>query len=290
VGISLLISDVDGTLVTKDKALTQRAIAAVHALKSKGIKFALTSARPPAGMASFVAPLALDTPLAGFNGGMFVNPANHVVMAQHLIDPNSARRSLEIIRGYGLDPWVFVGSTWLITDRTAPLIALERRTIAVSPTVVREFGAALDQAAKIVGASEDYALVEQCETELRNVLGGLANAVRSQPYYLDVTDTHAHKGAVVAFLSKYLSIPAQDIATIGDMVNDVRMFHVSGMSIAMGNATEDVKREANRVTDSCDDEGFAKAVERFILGGDRPSSELKHTLDAGPYREFRHPL
>jgi HAD superfamily hydrolase (TIGR01484 family) len=136
--ISLFISDVDGTLVTKDKVLTERAVAAVRALRSKGIKFALTSARPPAGMASFVAPLALDTPIAGFNGGMFVNPVNQAVIAQYLIDPGSARRSLEVIRDYGLDPWVFVGSTWLITDRTAALIALEQRTIAVSATVVAE--------------------------------------------------------------------------------------------------------------------------------------------------------
>jgi Cof subfamily protein (haloacid dehalogenase superfamily) len=264
--ISLLISDVDGTLVTTDKILTERAIAAVHALKSKGIKFALTSARPPAGMASLVAPLAVDTPLAGFNGGMFVNPTNQTLMAQYLIDPGLARRSLEMIRDYGLDPWVFVDSMWLITDRSAPLIELEQRTIAIVPTVVAEFGNALDRAAKIVGASKDYARVERCETALKKILEGKAIAVRSQPYYLDVTDTNANKGAVVAYLSKLLSIPAGEIATIGDMANDVRMFHASGLSIAMGNATQDVKREANCVTDSCDHEGFAKAVERFILG------------------------
>src|SRR3974377_1480725 len=72
--ISLLLADVDGTLVTHEKILTERARNAVHRLHRAGIRFALTSGRPPRGMAMFVEPLALDTPTAGFNGGGVVHP------------------------------------------------------------------------------------------------------------------------------------------------------------------------------------------------------------------------
>jgi Cof subfamily protein (haloacid dehalogenase superfamily) len=263
---SLLISDVDGTLVTKDKILTPRAQTAVRALKSEGIKFAITSARPPAGMSALVRSLAIETPVAGFNGGVIVNPTDNLVMVEHLINPTAARYCFTIFMDYGLDPWIFNGSTWLIRNRAAPLVALELRTIAISPTIIADLRTVLDDAVKIVGVSEDYAQVERCEAALRTELNGRANAVRSQPYYLDVTDTQANNGAVVKFLSQYLRVAAEEIATIGDMVNDIRMFTESGISIAMGNATEAVKRQANHVTDSCDDEGFAKAVERFILG------------------------
>ncbi len=92
-----------------------------------------------------------------------------------------------------------------------------------------------------------------------------ASAARSQPYYLDVTHPDANKGTVVTTLSKLLSVPADEIATIGDMPNDVLMFRKSGLSIAMGNASQEVQAQADLVTDSYDDEGFAKAIERFIL-------------------------
>ncbi len=72
--IRLLVADVDGTLVTPDKVLTRRAIAAVAELRQAGILFALTSGRPPRGMQMLIAPLELETPLAAFNGGLIVDP------------------------------------------------------------------------------------------------------------------------------------------------------------------------------------------------------------------------
>ena len=98
-----------------------------------------------------------------------------------------------------------------------------------------------------------------------SAFGQRATANRSQPYYLDVTNKDANKGAVVEFLSRHLGVPAAEIATIGDGPNDVLMFKRSGFSIAMGNASDQVKGQATVTTDSHNDEGFAKAIERFIL-------------------------
>jgi len=108
-------------------------------------------------------------------------------------------------------------------------------------------------------------LVARCEKDAQDALGAKASAARSQPYYLDVTHPDANKGTVVTTLSKLLSVPADEIATIGDMPNDVLMFRKGGLSIAMGNASPEVQAQADLVTDSYDDEGFAKAMERFIL-------------------------
>ena len=121
-------------------------------------------------------------------------------------------------------------------------------------------------AVKIVGVSDDLDQVAACEKLAQNTLGEKASAARSQPYYLDVTHPQANKGTVVATLSKLLNIPPEQIATMGDMPNDVLMFRKSGFSIAMGNASSEVQRAARRVTSSNDDEGFAKAIERFVLG------------------------
>jgi hydroxymethylpyrimidine pyrophosphatase-like HAD family hydrolase len=91
------------------------------------------------------------------------------------------------------------------------------------------------------------------------------SAARSQPYYVDVTHPNANKGAVVSYLSAMYGLAPEEIATIGDMPNDVDMFAQSGLSIAMGNASDEVRRAARCVTGTNEDEGFANAVERFIL-------------------------
>ena len=262
--ISLVISDVDGTLVTEDKILTPRAQAAVHALHRAGIGFAITSGRPPRGMAMLVGALDLRTPIGGFNGGIFVRPDLSII-EQKTLEPAVARQGLEILRKSGLDAWIYSGNDWLITKLDAPHVAREAWTVKFEPKVVANFDGKLDNVAKIVGISDDHDLVQRCEAEAQAAFGHRASANRSQPYYLDITHRDANKGAVVDYLSAHLAVPADEIATIGDSPNDVLMFARSGLSIAMANASEKVKSQANLTTDSFKDEGFAKAIERFVL-------------------------
>ena len=263
--IRLLLADVDGTLVTQDKVLTPAAISAARDLAGAGIALAITSGRPPRGMSMLIEPLALRTPIAGFNGGVLVAP-DLTVIESHTLDVGVARAALKLILDQGLDAWVYTPDAWLIRDRGAPHVAREAWTVKFEATVVTAFtDADLANVVKIVGISDDLALVAACETIVQRVLGDTASAARSQPYYLDVTHPLANKGAVVTSLSRRLDIPAAQIATMGDMPNDVLMFADSGFSIAMGNADDAVKDRASVVTDSNENEGFAKAVREFIL-------------------------
>ncbi len=123
----------------------------------------------------------------------------------------------------------------------------------------------LSHAVKIVGVSDDHDLVARTEGEARTTLGDRASAARSQPYYLDVTNPKANKGEVVRWLARKMEVDAEEIATIGDMPNDVLMFKVGGLSIAMGNASKEVQAAAHAVTDTNEAEGFAKAVRRLLL-------------------------
>jgi Cof subfamily protein (haloacid dehalogenase superfamily) len=262
--ISLVLADVDGTLVTAEKVLTSRARAAVKALAAAKIDFAITSGRPPRGMSMLIEPLALRTPVAGFNGGILVKP-DMTVLEQHVLAGDDARRALQVILQSGMDAWVYSGEDWFVRDPDAPHVAREEWTVKFAPTVVENFDQALDSAVKIVGVSDDHDLVARCERDAQQALGNRASAARSQPYYLDITHPNANKGTVVKTLSKLLSVPIGEIATIGDMPNDVLMFRNSGLGIAMGNASPDVQAQADKVTASYDDEGFAKAIEEFIL-------------------------
>jgi len=262
--ISLLLADVDGTLVTHDKVLTERAQHAVRQLPKAQVRFAITSGRPPKGMAMLIEPLHLDTPIAGFNGGLFVRPDLSVI-EERTLPPDVVAETIDLIARHGLDVWVYAGNDWLVRDAEAPHVDREAQTVKFPPKIVKDFGNALDRVVKIVGVSDDYRLVQRCELDAQASIGERASAARSQPYYLDVTHQEANKGFVADYLARTLGIPRAEIATIGDQPNDVLMFRRSGFSIAMGNASDEVKRQASAVTQSNDDEGFARAVESYIL-------------------------
>ena len=170
-----------------------------------------------------------------------------------------------MIESHGLDIWVFCGSDWFVRYLHGPHIDTEEMTVQYAPIQVGNFDNVLDDVAKVVGVSNDHEAVQRCETDAREELGDRVSASRSQAYYLDVTHPNANKGMVVRRLSEYLGVPADEIATIGDMSNDVLMFAQSGLSIAMGNASPEVERAAQCVTTSNEEEGFANAVERYIL-------------------------
>jgi Cof subfamily protein (haloacid dehalogenase superfamily) len=263
-GISLVVSDVDGTLVTSDKVLTRRSCEAVTALRQRGIGFTVVSSRPPFGMRMLIGPLGLTLPLAAFNGGTLVTPDLKPV-EQRLLGEATAGAIVDLLRANCIDVWLFTGEAWLLIDPNGTYVPLERHTVETEPTVVKSFDGHLADAAKIVGVSADFARLQSVEAKARSTFADRATVLRSQRYYLDVTPHGTDKGTAVCGLAERLGVGLEEIAVIGDMENDVPMFQKGGFSVAMGNATDKVKSAAQAETSSNDEDGFADAVERLIL-------------------------
>jgi Cof subfamily protein (haloacid dehalogenase superfamily) len=262
--IELLIADVDGTLVTRDKVLTPRSIEAVARLKKAGIKFAITSGRPPLGMQMLIEPLNITTPISAFNGGLVVMP-DLTIIDQRVLPADVAVQVVKGLTDHKLEVWVYRGNDWFALSEHGSHVDREAWTVKFKPQVVKNFDGLLDNVVKIVGVSDDFAAVARAESDTQEQFGDHVSATRSQPYYLDVTHPDANKGGVALRLARELQVPTSRIATIGDMPNDVLMFAHSGLSIAMGNAGTEVQRAARRVTRSNEEEGFAIAVEKYIL-------------------------
>lgn len=264
--ISLVISDVDGSLVTHDKRLTEAAIEAVKVLHKKNIGFTITSSRPAFGMRMLIEPLGLSLPFGAFNGSLIVDPTLKVLQ-KAVIPASAARNSIDALKESGIDVWLFTANRWLIMHDDGRYVPHERATILTDAVVVSSFDDFVNDACKIVGVSADPEKLARCETDMQAALAGQASAIRSQSYYLDITPAEQDKGTFVETMAKRLDISPRNIATIGDMQNDLAMFGKSGLSFAMGNATEDVKAQATYVTDTNDNDGFAKAIERIIALG-----------------------
>ena len=262
--VRLVVSDVDGTLVKRDKTLSARTIRAVERLRDHGITFAITSSRPPRGLAHLVAPLGLTTALSGFNGGAIVSPELEELETRVVPEP-MVREAVDALTAAAVDVWLFTGRDWLVRNPMGAYVDHEAFTLKFGPTVVKSFEPHMGAVAKLVGSSKDFGLLARCESALKAQLDG-ANVARSQQYYLDITHAEANKGSVVRMLGARHGVPREATLVLGDMRNDLPMFAAAGFSVAMGQAADDVKAAASVVTDTNEQDGFAKAIERHVFG------------------------
>ena len=263
--VALVISDVDGTLVDKEKNITPATRAAVDALRAAGIRFTIISSRPPRGEKYIIEALDIIEPIAAVNGGTIITPEFKVLHESCLPEP-LAVQTIEIMTAHGVDVWVFNGGSWFVTDRHGPHVDRETHTVRFEPLVVDSFEGKLDKIGKIVGVTDDSPRIQKCEAAIHAALGEHVAASCSQKYYLDVTHPEANKGRGIQLLSELLRVPTERICTIGDGANDVLMFNVSGYSVAMGNGAAEVQQAACAVTTPNTEDGFANAMRKFILG------------------------
>lgn len=262
--IRLVVTDIDGTLVDPHKRLTERTVAAAHRLREAGIQLCLVSSRPTRGIQPLKRALGIDTPLAGFNGGEITASDGRVVESLRM-DERAARLAVEMLASHKVDVWVFADDNWFVTNPSGPYVPIERRTLGYDARVVSDFESVIGRANKILGSTIDHHLLERMETEMMTGLGGAVAAHRSQDYYLDVTHPGARKDLALKRLARLLDIPVEETAALGDMGNDVPMLEVAGLSIAMGNAPDDVQESAMEVAADNAHEGWARAIEELIL-------------------------
>lgn len=263
--VALVLSDIDGTLLDNNKRLTPGAPAAVRRLYQAGIRFTLASARPPRLTGELVRALHVREPIACFNGALFVGP-DETVLHQLPMSSSDAQTVANHIFRNDFDLWVYTGSDWYVSNPNGPHVEHQEELMQAKATPLETHDMSRFDVLKLVGVSDDYDAVAKAEKQMADLCCMSISATRSSPYYLDVTDAKANKGEVVLALSRMLGIPAEQIATIGDMNTDVLMFRQSGISIAMGNALDDVKAQAKFVTRSNEEDGFAYAMDHFVLG------------------------
>lgn len=262
--IKLVVSDVDGTLVRKDKSLSPQVIAAVHRLRAADVPFTLISARPVSGILPLLAPLEIDLPVAAFNGGIVFRPDGSVIEA-HKIDRGVVAGIFGLADGLAVDRWVFADNVWYASSHHGTHVEHERVASNQHEHLREDFADLYDRADKVTFVSDDAPLLKDLADRAVAAFGAQATIGQSQTYYLDVTAPAANKGDGVAALARLLGIDLADVAVFGDMDNDVPMFRRAGLSVAMGQAPENVKEAATFVSSSNQEDGVAHAIDAFVL-------------------------
>lgn len=263
--MTLVISDVDGTLVDKRKKLTPGTIAAVKRLADAGFGFTVISARPMSGIAPIADELALDVPMGAFNGGLIYRRTGEI-LHHHMVDESVARGAVDLAKEAPVDTWVFADDQWFASTDEGKHVPSERVSSNQEPVIRDDFADLLDRADKITFVSDEPDVLDALRDTIVARFDGQATIVKSQTYYLDITALAANKGDGVAALAHAMGAALDRTIVLGDQANDIAMFNRAGRAIAMGNATDEVKAEAADVTTANDADGVAHAIDHFILG------------------------
>ena len=262
--IRLLVSDIDGTLVRNDKSLSDDVIAAVGRVRKAGLMMSLISARPPSGMLWIAQRLQLTNVLGAFNGGTILCPDGTIVAAERL-KSEAATRALALLAHPAVTPWLFSDGLWYAQTIDGIYVPRESRAANVEPVSTKDFAGLLARVDKIVGVSDDHAVLVRLAASISATLGRDATVSCSQPYYLDITAPAVNKGDGLAVLARAAGVSLEEVAVIGDQRNDLPMFARAGLSIAMGQGPCEVLAAADRVTRSNEEDGVAHAIDEIIL-------------------------
>jgi len=266
--IRLLVADIDGTLVRQDKSLSDATVAAAGRLREAGVLLALISARPASGIVPLAARLGLTGVFAAFNGSTIAKCDGTVVSAERLDDATAAR-ALELLAHPAIDVWLYADDRWYSTQVSNPHSEREKLSAGIDPTIVSDLATLAHRVDKIVGVSEDHALLARLDPEIAAALGSKATVARSHAYFLDVTPPTGNKGDGIARIAEAAGIALGDTAAIGDGMNDIAMLKRTGLAVAMGNAPDEVKAAAGHVTRSNYDDGVAAAIDELVIPASR---------------------
>ena len=262
--IRLVVSDIDGTLVDRQKRLTPATAAAVLRLEDAGVGFTVISARPMSGIMPIAETLAIDAPMAAFNGGIIFRRDGSIA-EHHVIAGDVVRGVMAIAADAAVDIWVFADDRWYASTEVGHHVDSERVSSNQAPVIVDDFSDLYDRADKVTFVSDDHAMLADLVGRCKAAHGPDATIAQSQVYYLDVTALAANKGDGLVALARTFDQPLDAVAVVGDQYNDVPMLERAGLAIAMGNAPDPVKAIAHRVTTANDVDGVAQAIDTIIF-------------------------
>lgn len=261
--IRMLISDIDGTLLNPESELSRDNAEAIARSRRAGLKFSLSSARPPFGMRWLIEELQLQSVCSGLNGAILFHPQGHVLL-ECALDPRTIETLAQLMNRHGLDVWLYTKDAWFVRRMDGPHVQHNAMSLRTEPRLYVDLHDIAAPILKVVGTADDLERLSACESELKEALVGHISAIRSQPYYLDVTHPSADKGTAAVVIAVAEEVEMEELAVVGDSPADIPMFRVAGLSVAMGQASEEVRLTAAEVTGTNRENGVALLIDRLL--------------------------
>lgn len=271
--IKLVISDLDGTLLSSNGTLPAENLKAIKELQNAGILFSIASGRHDEMCKTYINQCNINIPTISSNGALIRNPVSSKVIYKNILDMNSAIKILDFCKDHNLDYMAYTLDNVYFAKESNRIKKFYRyNTIAINNNInpmklsfynnnhkdIAECGIL-----KILLCSDSSDPIKKVANYLDNL--PLISYILSEENTLDISSNNTSKGAAVKILSEHLNIPLSNVCVFGDYTNDISMFNVSGLSFAMDNSHPEVRQAATFVTDTNYNLGVSKAIYNHIL-------------------------
>ncbi len=261
----LIATDIDDTLLNKEKQLTPRTKSALIKAQENGVKLAVASGRLPYGVRPYAEALDIFRHggyYMGFNGGAIMNSRDELIGSSYL-DSRYIEPVYDILRPTNVTAMVHKGAKIYADSKVNDYTRIESDVIGLPLNVVDDLPSFIDWNIHKFLLAGDPDELKELEQKLLSSLGDELDIYLSAPWFLEVMPKGVTKGTGLETICADLGITLNEAIAFGDSYNDIFMLKAAGMGVAMGNAEEAVKEAANTVTDDCDHDGIALALERL---------------------------
>ncbi|OOE33746.1 HAD family hydrolase [Salinivibrio kushneri] len=267
----LIALDMDGTLLNSEKAISAENKQAIARAREKGVTVVLASGRPLEGMQPKLDELGIHSDkdfVLYYNGSMVKNVGTDEVILQKGLDGKAAKTLARHAEALGASVHAFSTEHGLITPAQNPYTEIEGKINGLDITVM-DFETLSDDhpIIKVLMVAEPSKL-DEVIAALPSALREEFTVVQSAPFFLEFLNPESNKGTGVAAIAEHLGIQPNEVICMGDAENDHAMLEYAGLGIAMANAMEATKQIADYITESNDEHGVAKAIEKFVLAAD----------------------
>lgn len=262
----LLAIDVDDTLIGSDLKISEETFNKIQEAKQAGVQVVIATGRMFKAIIPFLNQLDLPGPAIVYNGAMVKCLADTNPIAQSPIPVEDAREIAKTIEELGFQLNAYLNDQLYVRKRTAEVLRYMERT-GVDSIEVGPIGEFLEEApTKLLVIHYNRPEIEELKLKLRELFGDRTNITGSKPYFIEITAKGISKKKALADLASSLGIKAEEVIAIGDGLNDLEMVKWAGLGVAVANAHRDLKNVADYITGSCNDNGVAQVIEKFIIG------------------------
>uniref|UniRef100_A0A7C5Z7Z4 HAD family phosphatase n=1 Tax=Caldicellulosiruptor owensensis TaxID=55205 RepID=A0A7C5Z7Z4_9FIRM len=261
--IKLVATDLDDTLLSKDLTVTEKNLKAIEFLKQNGIILILASGRPYPSVKKVAYELQNFYPMITYQGALVYDPENDQKLYGCEIQPEDAKQLVMLAKEEGIHVHIYIDNIWyveVINEKTEYYKNLTK----LEPYKVENFIEFIDRPVTKVLFFDEHEKLKDLKERLPKEFSEKFNIMFSKPFFLEFTDINVSKGNALRFLSEYYGLKKEEVMAIGDGDNDISMIEYAGVGVAVGNATESLKNVADFVTRSCDESGFAEAIEKVF--------------------------
>jgi len=264
-----VVFDLDGTLLNSAKELTDEVRQAISMLTANDKQVFIATGRHALIASKYIYDLDLNTPLIACNGALIMDIRNEQILHMKLIKPDIALKVVSYCRQNQLDFLVYVPKAIYYSENSKRVNVIIKYNNSVeeklrAPLYSAESLDVLNEdIIKILIRTDDDNLIKKLNEDVNK--DGSLTIVQSEENLFDIMASGVSKGAGLSILAKHFGIDLERTVVFGDNYNDISMFELAGMSIAMGNAEEELKRIADYITLSNDESGVSRAIYKYIL-------------------------